>query len=364
MSTFEVIVTRITVEPHPNADRLDLAKIGDYRSVIGKGQFQSGDLVAYIPEGSVLPDKLISEMNLTGKLAGSQKNRVKAVSLRGILSQGLCYPAYPEWVEGQDVSDILGITKYVPPVPACMTGEVWVAGLLRTIRYDIENFKRYPNILIEGQDVVFTEKIHGTWCMIGIMPEQVYDPIEEDIVISSKGLASKGLAFKRNAANANNLYCRAAEVYQIPEKIRSAFSDAIYIHRVPVFVLGEIYGAGCQDLSYGANIGQDEQIGFRVFDIYVGIPGQGHYLDDELLDHMCVKMGLARVPVLYRGPFSREIMLDYTDGRETISGNELHTREGIVIRPVIEEYDDQIGRVQLKSVSADYLMRKGGTEFN
>lgn len=39
-------------------------------------------------------------------------------------------------------------------------------------------------------------------------------------------------------------------------------------------------------------------------------------------------------------------------------------REGIVIRPVLERRHDALGRVQLKSVSDDYLLRKGGTEYN
>ncbi len=41
-----------------------------------------------------------------------------------------------------------------------------------------------------------------------------------------------------------------------------------------------------------------------------------------------------------------------------------HIREGIVMVPAVERRDARIGRVCLKSVSADYLTRKGGTEFN
>lgn len=32
--------------------------------------------------------------------------------------------------------------------------------------------------------------------------------------------------------------------------------------------------------------------------------------------------------------------------------------------PVVERIDPLIGRVCLKSISADYLLRKGGTEYN
>ena len=123
MAEFAVKVERLrAIEPHPNADRLDLAVVGEYRSIILKGQYEVGDLVAYIPEAGVLPDTLIEEMGLTGRLAGKQANRVKAIRLRGIVSQGLCYRAREGWVEGQDVTDEMGIIKYEPPIPAHGSG--------------------------------------------------------------------------------------------------------------------------------------------------------------------------------------------------------------------------------------------------
>ena len=62
------------------------------RCVVGKESYADGDLAAYIPEGAICPEWLIAELGLEGKLAGSKKNRVKAVQLRGSLSQGLVYP--------------------------------------------------------------------------------------------------------------------------------------------------------------------------------------------------------------------------------------------------------------------------------
>jgi len=41
-----------------------------------------------------------------------------------------------------------------------------------------------------------------------------------------------------------------------------------------------------------------------------------------------------------------------------------HIREGIVMVPAVERIDRSIGRVCLKSVSAEYLVRKNGTEYN
>ncbi len=74
------------------------------------------------------------------------------------------------------------------------------------------------------------------------------------------------------------------------------------------------------------------------------------------------QLGFDTVPVLYRGPFSEAAMREHTDGGATMDAN--HIREGIVMVPAVERRDARIGRVCLKSVSADCLTRKGGTEFN
>jgi len=369
MSTFAVTVERITIHPHPKADKLEIAQVGDYQSIVRKGDFSDGDLVAYIPEQAIVPEALLQEMGLKGMLAGKAKNRVKAIKLRGSLSQGIVYPARPEWPEGAHVEGVLGITKWEPPIPAHLAGEVFSAGLDRTLKYDIENQKRFPDILEDGEQVVFTEKLHGTWCMIALMPKGQVHPEHGRLIVSSKGLAGRGLAMKYDApANKTNLYVRVARHLTMENRISFAFGQDLKhdIEPKPVFVLGEVFGAGVQDLAYGAKADKDVDIGFRIFDIYVGKPGQGRYLDDAKLDAACERLHVPRVPVLYRGPFSKEVMLEHTDGLETISGNESHIREGIVVRPVVERRHEEIGRVQLKSVSANYLCRKGNnlSEFN
>ena len=364
MSEFKVLVKRARITPHHNADALEVARIGDYRSIVQKGIFKTGDLVAYIPEQAMLPDSLIEEMGLTGKLAGAQKNRVRAVKLRNVLSQGLCYPARDHWNEGDDVTSELGIIKWEPPVPAHMSGELFSAGPLRTIKYDIENIKKFPHTFKHGEPIVITAKVHGTWCQIGVMPKELKHKTHGELIVASKGIATKGLAFKPNAAkNKNNLYLRVARHYNMLERIQFAFEKFLDAGH-PVFVLGEIFGAGVQDLAYGASTGKDETIGFRIFDVYIGKPTQGNYLNDEELDCACLELDMNRVPVLYRGLFGRGVIEAYTDGNETISGNEMHIREGVVVRPQIERENDELGRVQLKSVSEKYLLRKKGTEFN
>lgn len=393
MATFEAKVYRLTIEEHPNADALELARVGDYRSIVRKGQFKTGDLGVYIPEQSVLPEWLIKELGLEGKLAGKDKNRVKAVRLRGVLSQGLIYPvetmrdvvetntgaepsrrvAGPVYcvrymggagrvvIEGDDVTEFLGITKYEPPIPVSMAGEVHGAGGY-TIKYDIENLKKYPDVFEEGEPIVLTEKLHGTWCCLGYHPD--FGPI-----VTSKGLSASGLVLKFNVKNETNLYMRALDsTIEQPEfnengyYIRGTGTNIIdracmLYPATPIYVLGEVYGKGVQDLTYG-----DVAPQFRVFDVYIGPPGQGRYLSYEELLRFCREVNVETVPFVALGGFSKEFIEEHTNGKTTLNGE--HTREGVVIKPIHEREHDELGRVILKSVSEAYLLRKNGTEYN
>lgn len=361
MSTFSATVYRITVEAHPNADAIELARVGDYFSIIKKGYLKTGDLAVYIPEGAVVDDLAIQEeIGCLGKLAGSAKNRVKCVTLRGIFSQGLCYKARPGWEEGMDMAQTLGITKYEPPIPPKLAGEVYNVGAENTFNFDIENIKKFPAIFEEGEMVSFTEKLHGTFTVVGTLVDASNDKLVDGrSFVSSKGHFAKGIVIKDNENNANNTYIRVARkfnLYEITQKLADHYGKNVYI-------AGETFG-DIQDLSYGLKQGEFD---FRVFAIFVGKRAHGHgirALDDSELETVLEQFGLKRAPVLYKGPFSKEVMLKFTDGKETYSGKETHMREGIIVLPLVERSSPEIGRVILKSVSRAYLERKNGTEFN
>lgn len=364
MSTFEAKVYKLKIEPHPDADKLELAVIGDYRAVVGKGLYKTGDLGVYIQEGSLVPKWLCEKYDW--KLAGPDANRVKAIRLRGVLSQGIIIPvtspaggfgrsllcrAEGEEAllvqEGQDVAAALGIVKYEPPIPVHMSGEVFNA-YGYTLKYDIENIKKFPDAIPDGEMVLITEKLHGTWTCFGFH-QDIPHPI-----VTSKGLSGQGLAFKINDANADNLYIRSlmstadADGNNILHRLQNEFVDGL-----PFYILGETYGKGVQDLHYGLT-----KPHFRAFDIYVGAPGDGRYLNGHEFISVCNKIGLEMVPVLWHGPYSKQLVKELTDGKDNVTG--AHMREGIVIRGLLDDKRlPDLGRVILKSVSEAYLLRKG-----
>ncbi|MFE7776754.1 RNA ligase (ATP) [Streptomyces sp. NPDC057445] len=365
MSTLRVTAELLTIHEHPNADALELAQVGLYRAVVAKGAYRSGDIAVYIPEQAVLPTALVDELGLTGRLAGKASDRVKAVRLRGELSQGIvCRPkALADTdleraaADGTDFAELLGIAKWSPPIPPTMSGEVESApDLLPWV--DIENLQRYPDIFTPGEPVVLTEKLHGTACLVTYVADGVRVPPAPGgpggrVLVSSKGFGAKGLALKEDP---RNLYWRAVHGHGVAEAA-ARLADRLGASRVGVF--GEVYGAGVQDLSYGANA-RSTELGFAVFDLSAEIDGQVRWLDPaELLDGE-----LPLVPRLYEGPYALETVLEFASGRETVSGRDLHLREGVVIRPATERYSPVVGgRAIAKSVSPAYLTRKGGTEY-
>ncbi|WP_030546017.1 RNA ligase (ATP) [Streptomyces exfoliatus] len=355
MSTLRVTAEVLTVHPHPNADALELAQVGLYRAVVAKGAYRTGDAAVYIPEQAVLPAALVDELGLTGRLAGKGSDRVKAVRLRGELSQGIvCRPGaladtdlIQAAADGTDFAEALGITKWAPPVPTTMDGDVESApDLLPWV--DIENLQRYPGIFEPGEPVVLTEKLHGTACLLTLHAE------DGRAQVSSKGYGAKGLALKEDP---RNLYWRAVHGHGLPA-VAERLAKRLGARRVGLF--GEVYGAGVQDLAYGAD-GRSETVGYALFDVSADIDGQIHWLDPaEVLEPGEVPL----VPRLYAGPYDLDTVLAHASGRETVSGRQTHLREGVVIRPATERYSPVVGgRAIAKAVSPAYLTRKGGTEY-
>lgn len=358
MSDLRVTIEQLTIHPHPNADRLELAQVGLYRAVVGKGEFESGDYALYIPEQAVLPDELIEELGLTGKLAGKDKNRVKAVRLRGEVSQGIvCRPkaiapnfwVTPTWRdthEDDNFAGSLGILKWVPDIPAHMNGEITPEpDLVRWI--DIENLQRYPTIFEPGESVVATEKIHGTACLVTYLAD------EDRLIVSSKGHGAKNLGLVESDTNLYWRAAKASDLHQLLGNICVAFQA----RKVAVF--GEVFGAGVQDLHYGHNVAQN-RIGYRAFDVKISYPDHNQWVDASMFHLFCASWHLIPVPLVYDGPFDLAKLTEAASGDTKVGGGNI--REGVVIRPAFEEYSDVLGgRKIAKLVSPAYLLRKGDT---
>lgn len=392
MASFEVKVQRIFIKEHPNADALELGNIGDpngWQAVCRKGLYKTGDLVAYIGENAVVPEWVLKKYGFwnedkgIGLLAGSKGDRVKMVKLRGESSMGICIPVEREDTptyysvegrevfEGDDVSELLGVVKYEPPIPTQLAGQVFNASTLVGVNYDIEDIKNFPQVLVEGEEVQMTVKIHGSnlqavWMSPGI-PDHVRTQVQLDnwievrdgeellgyVAIASKGQGAQGLFFKDNEENANNAYLKVFRQYLQPfARVLSESGEEC------VTIVGEVFGKGIQTFDYGYSTTT-----FRCFDLYLGYRGQGGYVDDLELDEFALKTGIPRVPVVYRGPYSYAILDKLANDKETEFECK-HVREGVIVKPKKERRDPVLGRVALKHRSVAYMTKITGEEVS
>lgn len=109
----------------PGADNIEVAQVRGWDCVVKKGEFKPGDTCVYFEIDSVLPDEERYAF-LKGSWSKKVKGyRLKARRLRGQVSYGLVLPTsnFPEIENadkrlGEDVTELLGIRIYDPPVTA------------------------------------------------------------------------------------------------------------------------------------------------------------------------------------------------------------------------------------------------------
>lgn len=346
MSTLFVEIVEISeVIPHPNADRLEIAKVLGTQVVVAKDQFVGGQKAVYFPPDMLIANQIANDLGVAkylkhaifpGDLHRTQC-RVAGCRLRGVPSFGFLIPNddFALTPVGVNVSDYYNAVKYEPPVRLFRGGGDRMPDHPSFHKYtSIEHFWRNRTAIPEGMDVVITEKIHGTNARFG--------SIGRIAMVGSHNVrlkeSEKCLWWKMLSPN-------------IVELLRSFDRNVI--------LFGEIYGEGIQDMDYGAGGHK-----FRAFDLSI----DGEYIDFWKMVEITQGFGIESVPALYRGPFSRDILEELTDGYTSIETpshikSKFKGREGVVVRPTTEQFSDVLGgRLILKSVSADYLDRKGAQD--
>ncbi len=336
------------IKPHENADLLELAIYKGWQCIVRRGQFKAGDLCVYFPPETLLSQKLGEELNVTKYLKGLGRTypnreryagRVSVARLRGTVSYGILASPNADWLlHADNLSEYLEIEKYSPP-EEMLDGDGERTNPFFHKYTDMENLRNFPRAFIEGEEVICTEKIHGSNVRIGLCYE------EEQMVLmaGSHGVRRKELDHDGRPSK-----------YWKPVELCPRIKDLLHAlhvkHQGNVILWGEIYGATTQDLTYG-----EREIQFRAFDISINTA----YLDYDVLAQLLDEYNIPMAPLVYRGPFSWEEMEKHVGGNSVVSSI-TQIREGIVIRP--EKEENNHGRKIYKLISFDYLNRKSGTE--
>lgn len=320
------------VLPHGNADALELAQIKGWQCVIPKGRYLAGDLVTYVPIDSIIPVEHSDRWGITKYLSNG---RVRCARLRGEPSFGVIVDRDDKaWAEGLDVKDFYGITKYVPPI-RLNAGDAAPSHALFVEYTDVENLRNFPDVLREGEEVVATEKIHGTNARLGM--------IEGELMAGSMSVRRL-----RPEVLEGSVYWGPLAIDGVRALIESLGQD----HR-QVILFGEVFGSKIQNLGYGQEKGT---LGFRAFDLML----DGKYVSVDRFADLCAEFDVPAVPVLYRGRYDLSVIKTHSEGNTTLGSD--HIREGVVVKPVVERVDPKVGRVCLKYIGNQYLFAKNVTD--
>ncbi len=165
------IETITEIRAHPNADRLELAKVLGWQTIVKKGEFKVGDNIVFVPIDTILPDAPWSAF----LKKGDSPIRLRTIKLRGEYSQGLVLPrsVLPEcaqsWHVGADVGGELGIRKFEKEIPACLSGVMRSTfPTFLVSKTDEDNGLSHPAIVAEvlRRPVSVTQKLDGSSCTI------------------------------------------------------------------------------------------------------------------------------------------------------------------------------------------------------
>lgn len=359
-STHKCEVVEVKLTKHPNADALSIVPIYGYTCVVRSEDWKDGDLGVYIPPDSVVDNITRPEFSWL------DKPRVKAKKLRGVVSYGLLIPAPAGAQLGEDWAEKLGVTHY-DSEKAVEKGRnnYWGSGAgpappgVYNGKYDIDTLRRYKNVFEEGEPVVVREKIYGAnsrfVCVDGMMfcgsrtewktefnakPQVTKEQLLSEGVPEDKIEEILKRIDEKYTKQSRNLWWRVLR--------ENPYIEAFCRNNERHILYGETYGS-VQSLRYGA---KDGEVFFRAFDI---MKPDNTFFDAPLLAETLDSWNIPQPPLIGNlVPFNLEEVYKMAEGPSLIPGAN-HIREGCVVRPMKERWNEKIGRVQLKVVGGGYL---------
>ena len=328
------------IQPIEGADMIELAIVDGWKVVVAKEVgHRINDMVIYCEIDSFLPIREEFEFlrKSSFKKMGDQEGfRLRTVKLRGQVSQGLILPmsvlynnrdlsAFDELTVGDDVTSILEIVKYEPPIPAELAGKV--KGLFPSFIRKTDE-ERIQNLASEYEEMrkhtyYVTEKLDGSSATF------YYNNGEF-------GVCSRNLELLETEGNT---FWKVARELDLENKMRE------YGVNVNISVQGELIGEGIQGNPYKIK-GQTVRF-FNLFHIDLQ-----EYDSLSIFQSLMSDLGLETVPVLnthFHLPDTIDELLLMADGKSELNPN--FDREGIVIRSLDR-------KISFKVISNKFLLNE------
>ena len=312
---------------------IELAIVDGWKVVVAKNvEHKVGDMVVYCEIDSFLPIKeefeFLRKSSYKKMSDGTEGFRLRTIKLKGQVSQGLILPLKDlqlpnkDLLEvGMDVTNLLGISKYEPPIPAELSGKVkglFPSFLRKTDEERIQNLSdEYENL--KQHKFYVTEKLDGSSATF----------YSKDGVF---GVCSRNLELLETEGNT---FWKVARELKLEEWLTS--QDVNYS------IQGELIGESIQGNPYKI---KGQTVGFfNAFNI-----DTQEYLGLEEFEKLISSMGLKSVPILDREftlPDTIDELLTYADEKSVLNSN--FDREGVVIRSLDR-------KISFKVISNKFLL--------
>lgn len=325
--TVQTIAELIPIE---GADKIELARVRGWQTIVKKGEFKVGDQCAFFEVDSFLPydDERYSFLTNKGTIVyqGKRGVRLRTMRMRGQLSQGLALPInlflVSDCNEGTDITSKAGVVKWERPIPANLRGKIkgnFPSFIPKTDQERIQNLYHDPvrsPMLPHNLEYWYevSLKLDGTSLTVFLDKDGNF------------GVCSRNFQLQEEEGS---LYWQVARKYQIEEKLRAAFEPSLADGSFQgIAIQGEIMGPGVQ--------GNQESFAehfFFVFDVYD--VGNGSYLPSQFRIKFCEQLQLHHVPlgglVQLRTDTTLDELLRLAEGD---SVNPAKLREGVVLKSI------------------------------
>lgn len=369
MADWKVAIEEVCLFDHPNADQMELVRLGYRQFCVKKGLYKQGQRVVSIPEKSCLPEPIAKPY--IDYLSG---NKVKSVKLRGELSEGIIYPLdlaldyiHKHHIEeicsflkeepqgtllGKDISRLLDIVEFTPEIPKQLAGDMKALSL-PFLKHDCNPYGVQADLFNDDDTVVVTEKIHGSQAnyLFGINNGQIVD-----IQVTSKGIAKRGAGLKakkgdeilnplliENAIEVDNTYWKALYNSNLIERVKEGIKilkvEDGYIH-----LTGEVIPVQ-KGYNYGYDTNRPVVKLFRVV------------LNGQIIPFNYVPNCFTEiyVPKLYSGDYwkIKDSLYTLAKGKSTLTDS--HIKEGIVVTFDRAKVDIRGNLIVAKIINPKYL---------
>eukprot|EP01064_Diplonema_japonicum_P032776 TRINITY_DN6256_c0_g2_i1.p1 TRINITY_DN6256_c0_g2~~TRINITY_DN6256_c0_g2_i1.p1 ORF type:complete len:410 (+),score=80.88 TRINITY_DN6256_c0_g2_i1:68-1297(+) len=322
------------VTDHSNADLLAVAKVKGWQVVTHKERdgYKAGDLAVYLEIDSVVPEDVVAG-RAEHAILEKKKFTVKTAKIRGELSQGILFrlDILPEgeFKEGEDVTELLRITKFEPKLPSEKVIKRFPATIPKTDEERVQNIPCavLDTMIASKMKFYVTEKVDGASITVYLMNGEF------------------GVASRNWVVTEDTTHGETAIKMKLETRMRNAGLDNIALQ-------GELVGPSIQ-----ANRYKLPSLTIRFFSVFSLETKK--YLSYSPAKSLVDSLRLEWVPVIHESFTLTESdipsLLLKAEGPSVL--HKSTQREGLVFRACEETDHPTLGRVSFKAISNKYLLK-------